>query len=82
MKLQKTKTPKENTFMDELIISIFYDIDNFFKELKNYFEHSFIPYSGTRSGVNHQAKKEYEKPRDAVFFRQTSFTEKSCNRVC
>lgn len=29
--------------MDEFIISVFYDIDNFCKELKNYFEHSFIP---------------------------------------
>lgn len=25
--------------MDEIIISIFYDIDNFCKELKKYFEH-------------------------------------------
>lgn len=29
--------------MDEIIISVFYDIDNFCKELKKYFEHSLIP---------------------------------------
>lgn len=29
--------------MDKLIISVFYDIDNFCKELKGYFEHYFIP---------------------------------------
>ena len=28
--------------MDEIIISVFYDIDNFCKELKKYFEHSLI----------------------------------------
>lgn len=32
--------------MDEIILSVFYDIDNFFKELKNSFEHYFIPCSG------------------------------------
>lgn len=35
--------------MDEFIISVFYDIDNFCKELKNYFEHSFIPRDGQQA---------------------------------
>ncbi len=29
--------------MDEIIISVFYDIDNFCKELKIFFEHSLLP---------------------------------------
>ena len=29
--------------MDELIISIFYEFDNFYKELNSYFEHSMLP---------------------------------------
>lgn len=29
--------------MHEIIISVFYDMDNFCKELKKYFEHSLIP---------------------------------------
>jgi hypothetical protein len=36
MKSQNSKTPKENKLMDEFILSIFYDIDNFCKK--------FIPY--------------------------------------
>ncbi len=32
--------------MDEIIISVFYDMDNFCKELKKYFEHNFIPCEG------------------------------------
>lgn len=32
--------------MDEIIISVFYDIDNFCKELKKYYEHHFIPCVG------------------------------------
>ena len=43
MKSPNSKTSKENKLMDEFIISIFYNIDNFCKKLKNYFEHYFIP---------------------------------------
>ena len=32
--------------MDEIIISVFYDIDNFCKELKKYFEHYLIAADG------------------------------------
>ena len=32
--------------MDEIIISVFCGIDNFCMRLKNYFEHSMIPYEG------------------------------------
>lgn len=32
--------------MDEIIISVFYDIDNFCKELKKYFEHHLIAAKG------------------------------------
>ena len=43
MKSPNPKISKENKLMDEIIISVFYDIDNFCKELKKYFEHSLIP---------------------------------------
>ncbi len=49
MKSPKSKTSKENKLMDEFIISVFYHIDNFCKELKNYFEHSFIPCDGQKA---------------------------------
>ena len=35
--------------MDEMIISVFYDIDNFCKELKKYFEHYLIATDGEAS---------------------------------
>lgn len=37
------KISKENGLMNALIISVFYAIDNFCKELKGCFEHYFIP---------------------------------------
>ena len=46
MKSSNPKISKENTPMDEIIISVFYDIDNFCKELKKYFEHYLIAADG------------------------------------
>ena len=43
MKSSNPIIPKENKLMDEIIISVFYDIDNFCKELKIFFEHSLLP---------------------------------------
>ena len=43
MKSSKPKISKENKLMDEFILSVFYDIDNFCVQLKNLFEHSMIP---------------------------------------
>ena len=34
MKSPNSNIPKENKFIDELIISIFYEIDNFWKEFQ------------------------------------------------
>lgn len=49
MKSPNSKISKENKLMDEFILSIFYDIDNFCKELKNYFEHYFISCDGKKT---------------------------------
>ena len=32
--------------MDELIISVFYDVDNFCKKLNSYFQHYFLSHDG------------------------------------
>ena len=32
--------------MDELIISVFYEVDNFCKELNSYFQHYFLSHDG------------------------------------
>ena len=49
IKLLNSEISKENKLIDEFIISIFYDIDNFCKELKNYFEHYFISCDGKKA---------------------------------
>lgn len=43
MKSSNLIIPKENKLMDEMIISVFYDIDNFCKKLKIFFEHRLLP---------------------------------------
>ena len=51
MKSPNPKISKENKLMDEIIISVFYDIDNFCKELKKYFEHSRITIDGKAASL-------------------------------
>ena len=46
MKSPNKTTPKENKLMDEIMISVFYDIDNFCKELRAFSEHSLLPCDG------------------------------------
>lgn len=49
MKSPNPKIPEENKLMDEMILSVFYDMDNFCKELKKYFEHYLIATNGETS---------------------------------
>lgn len=50
--IAKSNIPKENKLMDEMILFVFYDINNFCKELKKYFEHYLITTDGESSSFD------------------------------